>query len=240
MEQLIFFAVIIFFSILESVARTRRAKERRESGEAPPERFEWAQTPPWETEQLPTYDQDAPYDEEPSHDDRALATGRPPEPPKPAEPPSVADIWAEITGLATEALEKKKEARPRSIPRQSPPLPTPAPSRDTDVESPAWPPPTTPGPYDRQDAGLQALPEYRPSRTSSQHVVHRAHAGYGTDPSSRAPSAQDGLDPLAAQETATAKAVRAQLHLGREALRQAFVLQEVFGPPLSMRGDRGP
>jgi hypothetical protein len=54
-DQLIFFAIIIFLSILESIARSRKAK-RQQSGEQPgpsvPERFEWAQTPPGEAEEL--------------------------------------------------------------------------------------------------------------------------------------------------------------------------------------------
>jgi hypothetical protein len=68
--------------------------------------------------------------------------------------------------------------------------------------------------------------------------VHLAHAGYGTDPSSRAPSEQDGLDPLARRLSADQAAVREQLRRrGHHGLRQAVILQDILGPPASMRAD---
>jgi hypothetical protein len=71
------------------------------------------------------------------------------------------------------------------------------------------------------------------------HVVHQAHVGFGTDPSERARSAQDGLDPLARRLSADAYAVHKQLRTGgRHALRQAVILQEVLGPPVATRPDR--
>ena len=70
-----------------------------------------------------------------------------------------------------------------------------------------------------------------------EHYVHLSHAGYGTDPSSRAPSEQDGLDPLAEFLDSDGAAVRQQLFGGRAALRRAFVLKEVLGPPKALRED---
>jgi hypothetical protein len=73
----------------------------------------------------------------------------------------------------------------------------------------------------------------------SAHGVHESHVGYGTDPSARAPSAQDRLDPLARVLSADASAVRGQLRSqGAHALRQAVILHEVLGPPASEREDR--
>jgi hypothetical protein len=71
------------------------------------------------------------------------------------------------------------------------------------------------------------------------HSVHQSHAGFGTDPSARARSEQDGLDPLERRLSADASAVHQQLRTGgRHALRQAFILHEVLGPPVAMRPDR--
>ena len=116
MEQLIFFGIIIAFSIAESIARSRRAKAQKEAGEgAEPERFEWAQTLPSEAE-LPTYDDD------PSYDDRTRSQTAQPERPEGGE--SAADVWAEIAGLASGTKQKTGgAARPSP---QSPPLPSPS------------------------------------------------------------------------------------------------------------------
>ena len=68
--------------------------------------------------------------------------------------------------------------------------------------------------------------------------MHLAHAGYGTDPSERAPSEQDGLDPLARTLSSDARAIRVQLLSdSASALRQAIILQEVLGPPKAMQED---
>jgi hypothetical protein len=77
------------------------------------------------------------------------------------------------------------------------------------------------------------------ARPAETHIVHRAHKGYGTDPSSRRPSEQDGLDPLATRTSADALAVRAQLRRqGAHALRQAVIFHEILGPPVAIRPDR--
>jgi hypothetical protein len=77
-----------------------------------------------------------------------------------------------------------------------------------------------------------------PARPRPSHRVHRAHAEFGTDPSERTRSEQDGLDPLARTLSADAKAVRGQLLSdSASALRQAIILQEVLGPPKAMQED---
>ena len=81
-------------------------------------------------------------------------------------------------------------------------------------------------------------PEAAPEGATG-HLVHVSHADYGTDPSQRARSAQDGLDPLARVLSQDALAVRRQLLAqGAHGLRQAVILYEVLGPPLAFRRDR--
>jgi len=212
MEQLIFFAVIIIFSIIESVARSRK---KRMGGQLPPPQ-DWESDEPerdWSRE--PTT---ATYDAEPSYDEVQLGGESPSnEGARRAGSEGMipSDIWEEIAGLARTRMEQ--------------------------LEKPAPPQPTAPPP--RRAGGITraggVTPPGRaptPPRVPAQHRVHRAHAGYGTDPSSRARSAQDGLDPLARTVSLDIASVRRQLRLGgRHALRQAVILQEILGPPASMR-----
>ena len=209
MEQLIFFAVIIFFSIIDSIARSKK-KKQQQMGTGPPvpktpdvrersrsvPRYDTERThdaqPTYEAErtheQQPTYDTDPSYDVGPSYDDDVPEEAG-------SQEMIPADIWEEVAGLA----------RGR----------TSAPTR------PVPPPPVV------------VLPSVE------THLVHRAHTGYGTDPSSRARSAQDGLDPLATRTSADAVAVRSQLRReGAHALRQAVILREILGPPAAIRPDR--
>ena len=238
MEELIFFGVIIFFSILESIARSRKAKERAESGEAEPAQFEWAQeTPTWDDE-IPTYDDDGSYDDEVEEDDDGVpgeplpeysmpygtATTAAPQPPPPPKrittrEEAASEILAELRKLGLN-VPGQGRAETRSIPKQSPPLPTPEP------EPPPLPVPTR-----------TRVPP-RPTPARPDHRIHRSHAGYGTDPSERPPSEQDGLDPLAERLSADAAAVRSQLLSDRaSALRQAIILHEVLGTPKGMRDE---
>lgn len=240
MEELLFFAVIIFFSIIESIARSRKAK-RQQSGEGmpdlplPPE-----VEPDWRDEHVgPMRDNLPTYDEEPSYDDAVSAGAR-----GGATRPSAGSgtisgssrttsssrggvaesrpssetmlpggLFEELAELAGQ-LEQAK-ARPIKLPKQSPPIPR-AP-RPAPVEL------------------------YRgEARKVEKHRVHRAHAGYGTDPSERARSEQDGLDPLATFLSEDARAVREQLASSDPSqLRRAFILHEVFGPPVSLREEGG-
>jgi hypothetical protein len=237
MEELIFFAVIIFFSIIESIARSR--KKRSGSPEIPPEGEEpdrdWGAQQPTRTgmsrtasrSQEPTYDPGS-YDADPSYDDvetEEAAASRDASP-RYSEPYGTtsgagrtgsegmvpADIWEEIAGLAQgrmRQLEAKVEKPP-----------------------PVSAKPATPKPAARDGWGK------RGPKVGQAHKVHLAHAGYGTDPSSRAPSEQDGLDPLARRLSADQAAVREQLRRrGHHGLRQAVILQDILGPPASMRAD---
>ena len=79
-----------------------------------------------------------------------------------------------------------------------------------------------------------------PSEVHAQvHRVHAAHRAYGTDPSTRPPSEQDGLDPLVVKLSADVVAVRRQLRSkGGGSLRQAVMLQEILGVPAAVRPDR--
>ena len=238
MDGLIFFAVIIFFSIIESISRSRKAQQKRE-GETPaePELFEWAQTPRPQAD-LPTYDEDHSYEDAEEADDD--------EPQEPA-PGRVgmtgaevaADIWAEIRALGLSALEERTAHTP-PIPRESPPLPVPAP-RPESVRTPrAAPlPRPLPQPPAREEGRASAMEGRGVPRPHQEHRAHRAHEEYGTDPSERAPSEQDGLDPLAQHLGADAAAVRARLMShDASALRQAIILQEVLGPPAALQRDR--
>lgn len=197
MEELIFFAVIIVFSILESIARSRkkRAGMQQIPNDGEPDR-------PYDdldaddaadsSRPIPRYSE--PYGSSPGAETthRSGSEGMVP-----------ADIWQEIAGLARGRLEQMEK-------KPAPPPPPPTPSR---VERGRRTP----------DVG-------------EAHRVHRSHAGYGTDPSSRLPSAQDDLDPLARSLSADAASVRQQLRQGgRHALRRAMILQEILGPPASMR-----
>lgn len=249
MEELFFIGIIILFSIAESIARRRKAKARQQSGEpAEVERFEWAQTPPWEVEhpaehpaELQTYDAD------PSYDDEAVASDEKPVRGRGGE--SAADIWAEIAGLASGTKEKSGAAA-----RPAPPPPERAPPREPDI--PRAETQRAPRPSRVEEArtlqlareesarrrvptrvAASRLPARRPrTAPAAQHEVHLAHVGYGTDPSERAPSEQDGLDPLAEYIGVDAAAVQSQLRSkDPHALRQAIILQEVLSTPVSLR-----
>ena len=238
MDGLIFFAVIIFFSIIESISRSRKAQRKREGeGPAEPELFEWAQTPQ-ERADLPTYDDDRSYDEAHEGDD---------DDPREPAPDGVgmtgaevaADIWAEIRALGLGAIEERTEPTP-SIPRQSPPLPVPLrPAESARTPRPAPLPRPLPKPSAKEEGRASAREGRGAPRPHQEHRAHRAHEDYGTDPSERAPSEQDGLDPLAEHLGADAAAVRAQLRShDASALRRAIILQEVLGPPAVLRRDR--
>lgn len=224
MEELIFFAVIVFFSIIESIARSRKAKR---SGQAPDDGLPELPLPPeiepdWRSQPVPKRANLPSYDQDPSYDDAvdAGARGRSARPELPggghdgATRPSSetmlpGGLFEELAELAGQ-LERAK-AKPIKLPKQSPPLPT-------------RPRPTVPA---------------RRTPAPVEHRVHRAHAEYGTDPSERSRSEQDGLDPLAEHLSADARAVREQLASKNPAqLRRAFIMHEVFGPPVSQREDQ--
>ena len=212
MDGLIFFAVIIFFSIIDSIARSRKKKAAAIAPEIPAE-GEWEPERDVRSRELPSFDAEPSY-----RDDRDGGDDVPSEPltrrTQPDRAGSVtdgtttADIWKEIAGAFATGSRIQTSAPREPVP------PPPAPVQVQGVER-------------------------GPRRPVETHVVHQAHAGYGTDPSERAPSEQDGLDPLARKLGADAVAVRKQLRShGAHALRQAVILQEVLGPPAATRRDR--
>ncbi|MDH3270671.1 MAG: hypothetical protein OEN56_05020 [Gemmatimonadota bacterium] len=251
MEELIFFAVIIFFSILESIARTRRAKKGGDGGEErsplPDPREPGARLPDFELERAgqggPTPDdEDLSYAEIATRkrrqkEDRTLerytgAYGSEPDEPE-SEPPRVSSSEAMLPGDLLAQLEDL--ARSRQPQRRPQPRDRVEDARTLDLPTQS---PQLPAPTKRREVGTRRAPSPEPRAPIREHVVHRAHAGYGTDPSSRAPSEQDGLDPLAERLGADASAAREQLRgLSRSALRQAIILQQVLGPPVTLRDE---
>jgi hypothetical protein len=236
-EELIFFAVIIFFSIIESIARSRKQRQQGGGG-APGESFpglpdtsEWEQRLPDRgvgVEDLPTYDEEPSYDErfEPrSREDRA----RPHRPSSEEMLPG--DLLEELSRMAGRV--QQREARTLELPKESPPLPE-APVEPEPVRR-RTPPPMRERPV-RVPAAASRVQRPVPGSGRPEHRVHLAHSDYGTDPSSRAPSFHDTLDPLAERLSEDARAVRKQLR-SRDtgSLRRAFILREVLGEPLGMR-----
>lgn len=257
MEELLFFAVIIFFSIIESVARSRKAKKGGGPADSLPdlalpreedveERFEWAQKP---IEELPTYDEEPSYDERtlregsvvlPDHSRGELRADRPS-----SETMLPGNLLEELAGLL-DGSSAGTGARTLDLPSQSPPLPDRAPPAPAHVE-PSLPARRELRVPTRRELRVPTHRETRPPASSSRrgpvrtlgaHSIHQAHAGYGTDPSGRGRSEQDGLDPLATTLSEDARAIRQQLrsHLPSE-LRRAVILQEVLATPLALRGD---
>ncbi len=288
MEELIFFAVIIFFSILESIARSRKAKKGGEAEGPLPDSGEWeVRLPDLEPgrptrhggEGLETYDDDPSYDdmleeqrveERRSRDGESLerysrprGSGRPARPsPSPSRPSSETmlpgDLLEQLEALARGGTVEREEARTIELPKQSPPLPRPIEGTEVGTGHGSTDPVGTGSPYASGSAGPVGsttpigsrgpVGSRRPVGSRApigggavvrrpDHYIHQSHAGYGTDPSSRAPSEQDGLDPLAEFLDSDGVAVRQQLFAGRVALRQAFVLKEVLGPPKALRED---
>jgi hypothetical protein len=238
MEELIFFAVIIFFSIVESIVRSRRAKrgevegqgEGEGGGDVPlpdsdrMERYEPRSRTP-DVEHLPTYDADPSYDDLATSGGRGgrrdqptpmRGDGRVEERGRPSSEMLSADLLEELAEMASRRSREgeggRRRPRPVRVPRQSPPLPEPV--REG--------PPVTRLPVKATEIG--------------EHAVHRSHAEYGTDPSSRRRSEQDVMYAPKDQLDADAAAVRRQLlSHSTSSLRQAIILQEVLGPPVAMR-----
>lgn len=218
MEQLVFIAVLILFSILDAVAKKKRQQQMEEAEEGAPEgareEAEWAPLP----------------GADPHRDGRPGASlppyagsyrGQGGDAPSTAEGMVPADIWEEIGALA-----------------RGEPVPEPEPASDVPSE-----PPRTPGPGERPELPAR-IPTTSPIRREQvgryevgSHPVHASHADYGTDPSQRAPS----MAPRSGAPGRRAREVRAALvEGGPEAARRAVILQEVLGKPLAYRDDGGP
>lgn len=232
MGELIFFAVIVLFSILEAVAKRRK---QREEGEEGGDDESWTPAPV-ERQPRPKAGRRPQVERGPSSsNDRGMperGSGRE----EPSETMIPADIWEEIAGLAGGEVR-----RPEPVPSERKPVPASRPK----TAPRRW----EPGPFDDEAGSLEQLEveriedDIRPVRTFTggrvpsvdAHPVHRSHIGYGTDPSERAPSEQDWRP--TPRGNRNARRVRAMLRgrEGNDALKQAVILREVLGPPLSMK-----
>ncbi len=227
MGELIFFAVIVLFSILEAVAKRRKQREAGEDGgdegetwvPAPVER-----QPKPKAERRPRIERGPPSSTErgsSSSTDRGMperGAGRE----ERSETMIPADLWEEIAGLASGQASRR---RPEPV---SPDTDEARSLESLEVERIA----DDIRPVRRTYTGARV-----PSSVDA-HPVHRSHLGYGTDPSERMPSEQDWRPPVRGNRNA--KRVRAMLRgsEGTDALKQAVILREVLGPPVSMK-DQG-
>jgi hypothetical protein len=208
MAELIFFGVIIVFTILDSVARTRKAKLAAEAENLDPSVTREPEA--WEES---IHDRDVPiFDPGPDFSDEQASHVEEPPPRYGSQPDESESVRAESEPFS----RGPSSLLPKDLLEELAGL---VGGLEDAPAAPAAPP----------------TPEPRP-----EHRVHLAHADYGTDPSERAPSEQDGLDPLAEHLSADASWVRRQLRSrGIHALRQAVVMQEVLGPPAALvRTDR--
>ncbi len=254
MEELIFFAVIIFFSILESIARSRKSKGGGAEGPLP-DPAEWeAELPELEPSGSRRGQGDVrSYDDLESYDDAVEGPVGPPASSRPrpsSETMLPGDLLEQLEALARGRTMEREEATTIDLPKQSPPLPTPVERTEVGTGHASTDPVGTHNPYrppgsrglDGPVGSTAPIGSRPPVRSGAitrrpDHFVHQSHAGYGTDPSSRPPSEQDGLDPLAEYLDDDGVRVRGQLFGGRQALRQAFILKEVLGPPKALRED---
>jgi len=231
MDGLIFLVVIVVFSLLEGVLRKQKAAQQarlRLSGDLTRDRrhgptqdgqLEDGQYGFVEDEQFETtYGSESSYDE--VDDIQEYSNQYREAPPSKPSPSGITremkDVWDWRSPLVAGAQPQASD------------LEQPAP-RAPRTETAAVVRAETTAVTQRATRGLT---------TSQEHIVHGSHIGYGTDPSQRAPSEQDGLDPLAEHLGTDAGAVH-QLFASRDshALRQAIILQEVLGLPSAFRGD---
>jgi hypothetical protein len=205
--ELVFFAIIILFSVLESVARARKQREGggaegSEKREGRPRSEGRGRRPRDEAGRL-TRPEGARSAERESSD------GMIPE-----------ELWEEIAGLAAgrpapSKAGKKGGVAKRPRPRQAEPRPQ-APSSGSVPEL-------------RGRFTPKAL-------EVDEHPVHLSHAGYGTDPSERAKSEQDWRPSEHGNRNAKRVRAMLR-GSGADALKQAVILREVLGPPVAMRDD---
>jgi len=229
-EQLIFVGIILFFSVLEAIAR--RGRERR--GAEPPAPEDWPapgeprrvpevrprpeSARPTPTGGLPT------YDDEPSFDERILdETPRPQARPESqgSEGMVPADVWEEILALARGGGPPQA---PRPAQRPAPPAPPRPPAPGPRAPTPRARRPTVP-PSKAKPAGERAEPV---------HPVHLTHPKMGTPVKDRltAPAA-----PPSRSVSRDARAALDAISAGHASLRRAVLLAEVLGPPAALRGD---
>jgi outer membrane biosynthesis protein TonB len=209
-NELIFFAVIILFTIIEAISKAR--KKREGGGEA---------------------------DIEVSDRERLARRSGPRErEDEPSEGMIPADIWEEIAGLGQgrrpepgpepEPAELAPAPAPTPAPKPKPaPAPTPYGSSGRQKPRPSRP-------------KTRPVPPPSPTRlpaSKEAHRMHRLHSELGTDPSERTPSELDWRPDV--RQNRNAKRVRAMLRgsEGADALKQAVILREILGPPAAMKDD---
>lgn len=233
MEELIFFAVIILFSILDAIARKKRGQEAEEPSD-PGDAERWEErygpehtarvedasvpgealsryTGPYGTRQVEPASSEAMVPEDIWDEIAALAGGeRPPSRAEP-EPTPEPEPWAQPD---TESRRGGRKERGASLGRRGEPgaIPTTSPIRRSQVG--------------RREVGSRG--------GVGEHPIHRSHADYGTDPSERAAPAP----PVRQGPSREARAVRqALVEGGSAAARRAVILHEVLGKPLAYRQD---
>ena len=232
MEQLILVGVFLVVSILDALAKN--AKKRKAQQQAEEMAGHGEDLEPWHAPEI---------DDPEGHDVVVASQGGDVDlRSRGSEGMIPKDLWEEIAALAGAQLPQQPEPAAEEEPEPEPsswdPVPRvdreavslEVPARDLERESRelqlrrARPPVTERGQF-------TTTPMKRP-----EHAIHEAHALYGTDPSSRPPSEQDGMDPLAQHLGADPSAARVRL-MGHDVhqLRQALILSEVLGPPVALK-----
>ena len=229
MDGLVFIVVIVLFWILEGVLKKQKARQTlAQRGQHDPGLQEGdAPTYPPQS----TYDGAELYDDRPSDGDRPSYDDQPSYDEQPSYDDQIDDDIPEYSNQYRAASQPAPTPSETLIPRD-------VWEEIAGLVSGVQPSAPTAKPEPRSESATAAPPaSYQPA-PKQEHFVHRSHAGYGTDPSSRAPSEQDGLDPLAERLGADAGAVH-DLFASRDphALRKAIILQEVLGRPAAFRGD---
>lgn len=264
MEQLIFVGVIVLFSILEAVARKRKAGGG-EAGELPPPpppptpRRRETHAPSGRLPGAPgptTYDEEPSYEENPVGAGGARGDGASPS----SEGLIPADIWEEIAALARGEVPPSRSPAP-----QAPEGPAPAPRRPVPTARPVPAPAPAPAPTSRMprtptpsrgrggDTRKVGRPEPRPpAPIRGRKAVTPAPALEPALEEIRDPhplhATHRGLgEPLSDRLTTNESEARARgraemaevrrlLRSGNTgSLRKAVILGEVLGPPQSMR-----
>lgn len=222
MGELVFFAIIILFTILESIAK--RKKQREAEDEGGDEGESWTPAPV-ERQPKPKVERRPRVERGSSSSTDRGVPQRGGGSEERSETMIPADLWEEIAGLASGQTPRRR----------------PEPEAELEGMNTEEARSLEPLEVERIGADIRPVRVYRGSRVPSSadaHPVHRSHLGYGTDPSERAPSAEDWRP--AERGNRNAKRVRAMLRgsEGTDALKQAVILREVLGPPVSMK-DKG-
>lgn len=217
MEELIFFGVLILFSILDAVAKKKRRQQMEQDEDDGAEEVSgrWEGMSTYEPPETVEAGRDAtlsPYAGPSVDEGHGGGDGG-------SEDLVPRDIWEEIGALA------RGERPPVQEPRSQEPWSSPSPS---EPETPPSRVPST-SPIRRSQVGRR---EVGSRGGAGGHPIHRSHADYGTDPSERAPVV---AAPSGGPSREVREVRRALIEGGRSAARRAVILHEVLGPPLAYR-----